>query len=321
MIDIEKVRSVALGHAVGDALGVPVEFCTREELDADPVTDMRGFGTYPYPAGCFSDDTSMALAMLDSLSSGKIDWDDMMIKFGAWYFDDAYTPTGVTFDCGGTCATAIENCFARDLPVAECGLSGEHSNGNGSLMRMYPISLIAYRPQEKPDSTDELIDQASALTHAHERARLGCKIYTRVLHALLKTPERAAIKNALREAGALYANSPDFPHYERLCSPDFDTLPRKSIRSTGYVVDTLEAAIWCVLTTDGYQKCVCKAVNLGEDTDTVAAVAGSLAGALYGYGAIPEEWLNTLKRRAYIEDLCEKLCKAWKSPALSSPTV
>jgi ADP-ribosylglycohydrolase len=217
----------------------------------------------------------------------------------------------VLFDCGGICASAIENCFAHDLPATECGLSGERSNGNGSLMRIYPFSLIAYHLQEKHGLIDELIDQASALTHAHERARLGCRIYTRVLQALLETPEKSAIKAALRESKHRYADSSELAHYERLCSPDFDTLPRKSIKSTGYIVDTLEAAIWCVLTTNSYQECVCKAVNLGEDTDTVAAVAGSLAGALYGYGAIPEEWLNTLKRRDYIEELCEKLCKAW----------
>ena len=99
--------------------------------------------------------------------------------------------------------------------------------------------------------------------------------------------------------------------YKRLFSPDFDKTPVSKIKSTGYVVDTLEAAVWCLMTTDNYKDCVLKAVNLGDDTDTVAAIAGGLAGALYGYDSIPEEWRNTLIKREYIEELCERASKAW----------
>ena len=138
------IKAVMLGHAVGDALGVPVEFCERDELAAKPVTDMVGYGTYPYPAGCWSDDTSMSLAELDSLASGKLDFDDIMVKFGEWYYDDEYTPTGEMFDVGNTCSYAIDNYFAYHKPVEECGLTGERSNGNGSLMRIHPFVLYAY---------------------------------------------------------------------------------------------------------------------------------------------------------------------------------
>ncbi len=307
----EKIKAVMLGHAVGDALGVPVEFCKREELDEDPVTEMTSFGTYPVPVGCWSDDTSMSVAALDSLASGKLDFDDIMVKFGAWYYDDEYTPTGETFDVGSTCRSAIDNYFTYHKAVGECGLTCERSNGNGSLMRIHPFSLVAWYNREMREKWESVIEKASALTHAHERSKLACKIYTLVLFQLLDAPDKETVRLALKTAGCRYEASSERERYKRIFAPDFAELPREEIKSSGYVVDTLEAALWCVLTTDNYRDCVLKAVNLGDDTDTVAAVAGGLAGALYGYGSIPKEWLRALKRKDYIEEMCERAADAW----------
>ena len=305
------IKSVILGHAVADALGVPVEFCDRAELDASPLTDMVGFGTYPYPAGCWSDDTSMSLAALDSLALGRVDFDDIMQKFCNWYYKDAYTPTGELFDVGNTCSFAIENYFKGGLAPTECGLSGERSNGNGSLMRIHPFVLFAFVKGLSIDEEIALIHQASSLTHAHEISLLGCGIYAFILSALLKKPDKSAVLDALAEAKAYYADEKALSVYLRLFEGDFAKTDRASIKSGGYVVDTLEAAVWCLLNTDSYRDCVLSAANLGDDTDTVAAIAGGLAGALYGLNAIPKEWLSTLKRTDYIEELCEKALAAW----------
>lgn len=302
----EQIKSVILGHAVGDALGVPVEFCEREELVANPVTDMLGYGTYPYPEGCWSDDTSMSLAALDSLASGELDFDDIMIKFGEWYYDDKYTPTGEAFDIGSACSIAIDNYFVYHKHIEECGLKEERSNGNGSLMRIHPFALMAYYNRRLRSEWEFIIEKGSALTHAHERSKLGCKIYTLILFHLLDVPNKKSVKLALNMAKCRFVNNKEYYHYQRLFAYNFADLPCDDIKSTGYVVDTLEAAVWCLLTTDNYKDCVLKAVNLGDDTDTVAAVAGSLAGALYGYDAIPQEWLYTLKCRDYIEEMCER---------------
>jgi ADP-ribosylglycohydrolase len=124
--------------------------------------------------------------------------------------------------------------------------------------------------------------------------------------SLLKSNGKNGIKNGLKKAEQYLNACADFAPYERIFKSDFDKLPREEIKSSGYVVDTLEAAIWCLMTTENYRDCVLKAVNLGDDTDTVAAVAGGLAGALYGYEAIPKEWLAALKRRDYIEEMCER---------------
>ena len=295
------VRSVMIGHAVGDALGVPVEFCTREDLLENPVTDMMGFGSYPVPAGAWSDDTSMSVAALDSLANGEILYDEIMGNFVKWANLDDYTPTGEMFDIGVTCKKAIRKFVEEEgiSPLA-CGLPYENANGNGSLMRIHPFVLMAYFREDLRPLADMIFENASRLTHAHERSVLACKIYGRVLFSLIEKPSRESVFKALAEAKAIYADKSEYSAYRRLFSDDFEALTAREIRSSGYVVDTLEAAIWCLLTTGNYAECVLKAVNLGEDTDTVAAVAGGLAGALYGYETIPKKWRDTLIKRAYI---------------------
>ena len=316
------LKSVMIGHAVGDALGVPVEFRSREQLDADPVTDMMGFGTYAVPAGAWSDDTSMSLAALDVLTKKDPSFEAVMQRFADWLLKGKYTPTGCTFDVGGTCRAAITEYLWNKIPVCgkasdtlqaapQCGRSDERSNGNGSLMRIHPFVLYAHFNSTRMYEWMELIKNASCLTHAHERSVLGCLIYTFVLFHLFADPNKDSVALALRRAQCHLRECPELVHYQRLWNVDFAKTPRNGIKSSGYVVDTLEAAIWCLLTTDSYRECVLKAVNLGEDTDTVAAVAGGLAGALYGYDAIPEEWKSTLLKREYIEEMCERAARAW----------
>ena len=324
-MDAYKMKSVILGHAVGDALGVPVEFVSRDELDQNPVEDMKGYGTYPYPAGCWSDDTSLSLAAFDSLADDKVDWKEIMVNFGKWYYKDKYTPTGEMFDVGNTCSTAIENYFKYNKPLNFCGLPDERSNGNGSLMRIHPFALY-----ECAKGTFELdnIHTASALTHAHERSMLACGIYSFVLWELLKNPSKSSIRRGLNKARIFYRNNPENSHYYNLYhrigliglqfeddSDNFHRFEREDIKSGGYVVHTLEAAIWCLKSTSNYKDCVLEAVNLGDDTDTVAAIAGGLAGALYGYEAIPKEWLLKLHKRRYIESMCDRAALNWQSEA------
>ena len=306
------LRAVMLGHAVGDALGVPVEFCGREELDAEPVVSMRGWGSYPVPEGCWSDDTSMAIATLDSLAGG-IDYEDVMRKFERWYSHGDYTPTGVTFDVGGTCRAAIERHISG-TPALECGLSDEWSCGNGSLMRIHPVAMYLYLKGYDEAPGLEEIYRASSLTHAHERTRVACGIYALMLWALLDAPSVDSVRRALTRAGEIYAQSPEASVFERLLSDGGERLartPREEIIGDGYVVHTLEAAVWCLLRTRSYRDCVLLAVNLGEDTDTTAAVAGGLAGAVYGTEGICREWLDALRGRDLITDACERAAEAW----------
>lgn len=303
---IEKVKAVVIGHAVGDALGVPVEFSSRQELDINPVTDMKGYGVHPVPRGAWSDDTSMALACMDSLSNG-IDYDDMMLKFCKWMVEAKYTPTEVVFDMGITTVIALKKYLSKQAPALQCGQDGEFDNGNGSLMRIHPIVLYLYNKDLKVDKKIEIIHNVSALTHAHERSKIGCGIYAFILWRLLKNPSKNTVIESLQTAKEFYKNNTESGYYNRLFDENFAKTKRELIKSSGYIVDTLEAVIWCLLNTDTYKDCVLKAVNLGSDTDTVGAIAGGLAGALYGYESIPEDWKDALIKREYIESLCEKM--------------
>ena len=161
------------------------------------------------------------------------------------------------------------------------------------------------------DEKIDIIHKTSALTHAHDRSKIGCGIYSFVLWELLNNPVKDSVLSGLNKAKEYYQAYSELDKYSRIFDKTFILTKRNDISSSGYVVSTLEAALWCLLTTNSYSECVLKAVNLGDDTDTVAAVAGGLAGALYGLDAIPEKWLNVLKRKDYIDELCEKALKSW----------
>lgn len=320
--ELTQIKAVMLGHAVADALGVPVEFSSRGELDKLPVTHMMGYGAYPVPEGSFSDDTSMSLAALDVLSQGRVDYDEIMRGFERWLASGEYTPTGEAFDVGRTCLEAIMKFARGNCGATECGSAAEYSNGNGSLMRIHPFALYLYFTGCADREHINVIHDASRITHAHERSLVGSGIYTFILWELLKSPTRESVIRGVKLARDYYKDYREISHYDRLineiCGLGKDDnagnsteLSREDIKSTGYIVDTLEAAIWSLLTTNDYKTCVLRAVNLGEDTDTVAAIAGGLAGALYGYYAIPDEWLSTLLKREYIEKLCHTAYNGW----------
>lgn len=255
------LRDAIFGLAVGDALGVPYEFRPRGSF---ACTGMVGHGTHDQPAGTWSDDTSMTLATCDSIRAcGHVDVGDMRSRFRAWIDDGAYAIDGVVFDYGSTTARAL---------AAGTGRAGERDNGNGSLMRIAPLAFT--------DATDDEVRAVSAITHTHRVSTEACVDMVRVMRALA--------------AGASPAEAVS----------DFEVLlaaSEKDIRSGGFVQDTYCAALWCLAVSGSYGECVLRAVNLGEDTDTTAAVAGALAGIAYGIEGIPGEWLSELRGKDIIE--------------------
>ncbi len=302
---LQKVKAVMIGHAVGDALGVPVEFASREELDNAPIIDMEGNGTYPVPKGSWSDDTSMSIALLDSLING-INYKDIMQKFLEWLNFAKYTPTNIVFDVGNTTSKSILLYAINKVPALECGQKSEYDNGNGSIMRIHPVVLYLYDKDMPLEEKIEIIHNVSALTHAHIRSKIACGIYAFVLWEILKNPTIESVRIGIDKAEDFYKNEEELKYFQRIFSKTFILTKREDIKSGGYVVETLESALWCLLTTNNFRKCVLKAVNLGDDTDTTAAVAGGLAGAMYGYDNIPDKWKETLIKRDYIESLCVK---------------
>lgn len=265
------LRDCVYGLAVGDALGVPYEFMPRGSFTC---TGMAGYGTHMQPAGTWSDDTSMALALCDSIRAcGRVDVDDMRGRFCDWFYGGAYTVDGV-FDFGGATARALESGV---------GCSGERDNGNGSLMRTLPLAFVEGVGRRE-------VGAVSAITHAHPISRACCVDAVEIAKGLAA---------GIDDIEAFFENF-DFTECYRDYSENI-AKKREVVRSGGYVVDTLNAAIWCLLHTDSYAECVLEAVNLGDDTDTTAAVAGGLAGIVYGYDGIPREWLAALRGRDVIE--------------------
>ena len=288
---MSKIYNGLMGLVVGDAMGVPVEFNPR---DSFKVTDMAGYGTYDLPAGSWSDDSSMMLATVESIARlGKIDTDDIMKNFVRWVNDGEFTPYGELFDIGRATRNAIQR-YVQGVSAEHCGGIAEWDNGNGSLMRILPLAFT--------DCDYETVNAVSSLTHAHEISKAACRVYVYIARQLLhgKTMDEIYKCFTMKQST-----------FERLSI--LKDLVRDEIKSTGYVVDTLEAALWCNLKSSSYRECILLAVNLGDDTDTVAAVAGGLAGIIYGAGGergIPEEWINQLARKEWIEDLCGKFEKS-----------
>jgi ADP-ribosylglycohydrolase len=310
MDKLRIVKSAIFGHAVADALGVPVEFKSREYLRKSPVTHMMGYGTYCQPKGTWSDDTSMTLCTLESIAKNTdVNLTDIMESFAKWRCFGYMTPSGDCFDIGNATYFAISNYLeGKSFPY---GNNSEYSNGNGSLMRIIPVTLFHILKKQSPVKYREDIHNVSMLTHPHIRSVLACGIYDFVLFEIIKNPTIESVKIGLNNAYSHYKCIDEIKTYTRLLKHDFDKLSVNEIKSTGYVVDSLEAAIWCLLNSKSYEECVLKAINLGEDTDTVGAIAGGLAGALYGYDAIPNEWLNHLIKKEMIDKLCQDFANAF----------
>ena len=316
--DLNKYKAAILGLIVGDALGVPVEFESRSNMKDNPITDMIGYGTHDQPAGTWSDDSSMVIATMEwlgELKSSEVDYTLLMDKFSNWLRDGSYTPYGEVFDCGISTSRAIIN-YGKGMEPLECGGKLEWENGNGSLMRILPIALYCAEELATDDMDGkEFIYDLSALTHAHLRSKMGCLIYSKLVADLLYTKDMNKMEIAEKSISICknYFDSDEEvmaenEKYARLWNVrTFSMLKEDDIKSSGYVVDTLEAAIWCFLNTNNYKDCVLKAVNLGGDTDTIGAVAGGLAGVYYGMEEFPEEWLRLLPKKEWIVELVEKM--------------
>lgn len=308
-----------MGVVVGDALGCPVQFKTREQISDNLVTGMRGYGTFNLPAGSWTDDSSLTIAELSSIKDKQcIDLNDIMKRFTDWLDKGDYTPYGTAYDIGLTCERAIEN-FRRSKDVKTCGLNKESDNGNGSLMRILPVCIFVYeKVKEGAMSEDEgirLIHDASSLTHGHRRTLIACGLYYFCIKNIIDFRDEKTIfeclKDGLAEGKEFYRkdilNLTELSYFGRMFDTDeFAKLDSKSISSSGYVLSSIEAAIWSLLSTDSFESALLKAVNLADDSDTVGAIAGGLAGLYYGYDSIPEEWLNEIKRREWIEGWCLK---------------
>ena len=299
----DRILGGMVGLLIGDACGVPVEFSSREERNRDPVRDFRGFGTHAQPIGHWSDDGSLALAHVAAFLESE-GWkpEAHMREFSAWFEKGRHSASGHVFDVGESTSRAILRHLSGS-PWFACGCRGVFDNGNGSLMRILPVSLWAW--QESPAERERIISEASALTHAHRRSELTCVVYAELCASMLEGSSlRSALYSALDHTQPLRQEK-EWAELTAVICDDLFQKPKQDIRSTGYVISCLEAALWCLDRHDTFTECILEAVNLGGDTDTTAAVCGGLAGIRCGFSGLPGSWRDALPRQAYLRDLIQ----------------
>ncbi len=285
-----------MGVVIGDALGLPVQFMTKTEIKKNPITDMTGGGAFGLEPGAWSDDSSLTLCLVESLYEVGYNPEDIARRFVKWYRDGYMTPLGESFDIGGTTAIAMKRLMHGVAPF-KAGPTDAESNGNGSLMRILPATL--FFSHESDYTMIQRICEVSKITHGHARSQLACSLYSLFVKELLKgsSPQQAYDTMRLKSQTVFFIDpkiGKQLSHFKRIISGELPDLPESEIKSGGYVVESLEAALWSFLNTSSFEEAVLTAVNLGWDTDTVGAITGSMAGVYYGLSNIPDHWLRKL---------------------------
>jgi ADP-ribosyl-[dinitrogen reductase] hydrolase len=312
-MSLDKIKAAFFGMAVGDALGVPVEFKGRDYLRSSPVTGMLAHGCWDQPAGTWSDDSSLAFCLADALCEGY-DLNRIAQYFIDWHDKGFWGAHHEVFDVGNATSHAIWQLKKGTSPSVSGGMmTGD--NGNGSLMRILP--LIFYIKDLPVQERYNKIREVSSITHAHFRSVFACFIYLELALEVMKGNALSKAYENMKQTVNTYSLKNEFAENEvalftRILKNDIAALPENEIHSSGYVLHTLEASLWCLLNTNSYADGVLKAVNLGEDTDTTACVTGGIAALVYEYDSIPKEWLEVIARRKDIENLCDRFAEKMK---------
>ncbi|WP_267403695.1 MULTISPECIES: ADP-ribosylglycohydrolase family protein [unclassified Chryseobacterium] len=305
------VKAGIFGVCIGDALGVPVEFKSRETLKMFPVTEMQEFGSWNQPKGTWSDDSSLTLCIAEELTKGY-DLEKIGQSFVKWNKYGHWTAHGRLFDIGGTTRHSI----ARLIKGESARFSGnifEEDNGNGSLMRTLPLAFYL-KDEENIEKLYQIVKEVSSITHGHFRSVFACFVYVIFAIELIKGKDKREAFHHIQKLALEFAENQNFNPkeiqlFDKVLRNDISTYSEDEIRGSGYVLHSLEASLWCFLNSESYSEAVLKAVNLGEDTDTTGAITGGIVGIYYGFENIPEEWVSVLARKEDIEELCIKLDK------------
>jgi ADP-ribosylglycohydrolase len=307
----KTIEAALVGFAVGDALGVPVEFRHRSELRRDPVTGMRGFQVHHQPPGTWSDDSALTFQLVENLMEGY-DPETLGRRFVHWFLHGDWSARGNCFDIGIATRSALHR-IEQGTPALEAGESGEYSNGNGALMRILPLAFTLLK-EENQAKRFEKVREVARITHGHVRSAMGSFFFVEIVRQLLRGLDKHEAYRVARLETAdflvkLPAPASELDLYRRVLFGNIAELPETEIYSSGYVIHTLEAALWSFLTTDNFRDATLRAVNLGDDTDTVAALTGGLAGIAYGPKSIPANWLTVLARLDDIRDLARRFAE------------
>lgn len=319
-MESNKVIDALLGVAIGDAVGVPFEFKSREEMRLNPATGITGFGTHNQPLGTWSDDSSLTFCLGESLKQGY-DLIHIAENFIKWKNEAYWSARGEVFDIGMTTSKAIsrlERIIERKDTHAlkqqkEDG--NEYDNGNGSLMRIIPI--LFYIKGKPIKEQFEIVWEISALTHRHIRAAMSCMIYLKLAEKLLEEKDKETAYKEMRSEILTFWDEMAFAekertHFKKVIQNDIRETKIEELKTGGYVIEVLESSIWFFLNKNSFEETILSIINLGHDTDTSAAIVGGLAGIYYGQNQMPEYWIVSMARMEDIielgNELNEKYC-------------
>ena len=306
----DQVVGGLVGNAVGDALGLPVEFKSREELKADPVFEMQGFGSHLVAPGTWSTNTSMVIALMESIREcGKINKSDILHRLSKWLYLAEYTVGSEIVNSNTTIAMAIE-MFKKGYDPDECGDAFEFATDNGALVRILPVAFLCYNYNIQGKARYNLVKNVTRLTHATEKCILANMIFVNYACYLLEGYYPAVALQKIQQEKYSFFSEACVDSFSRILKKNLTELPEEEIQSNSDVIESLEAAIWSLVTTRNFEQAVIKAVNLGHDTDTIGALTGGLAGLYYGMQGIPRRWLDKLKRLPELETIAEGFSKA-----------
>ncbi len=291
----DRFRGCLLGLAAGDAVGTSVEFCTRGSFE--PLTDMRGGGPFSLHAGQWTDDTSMALCLAISLvQQDGFDPRDQMERYCRWWREGYLSSTGECFDIGNTVRSAL--CRFMESKEPYSGSIDPGSAGNGSLMRLAPVPMFFFPDHKR---VVHYSAESSRTTHGAAESLDACRVFGDMLCRALAGSSKDEI---LKASGGAKIGCDSILS---IAAGDYQKKPRDNIQNTGYVVHSLEAALWCFWRTTTFEEAVLEATNLGGDADTIAAICGQISGAFYGAAAIPKRWLARLAMRRDITKIADML--------------
>jgi ADP-ribosyl-[dinitrogen reductase] hydrolase len=298
----ERYRGALLGLAVGDALGTTVEFCSRDTFS--PVTEIVGSGPFRLSPGEWTDDTSMALCLAESLIETRgFDPVDQLMRYARWFREGHLSSRNTCFDIGLTVRKALMHFEETREPY--CGSTDPQTAGNGSLMRLAPVPL---RWAKQPEIAIDKAGESSRTTHGALTAVDSCRYFAALLvGALHGVTKETLLSRRFSPVEDCWERIPLAPEIDQIASGSFKRKKSSQIESSGYVVHTLEAALWAFHRSSSFEEGCRLAVNLGGDADTTGAVYGQIAGAFYGEQGIPKRWRQIIARRELIESMADNL--------------
>lgn len=298
----DRAVGALLGLALCDALGTALEF--RPPGTFEPIDDIVGGGPFGLEPGQWTDDTSMALCLADSLiGQGGFDAEDQMHRYVGWWRNGDNSVTGTCFDIGNTVAGALGRFERTGEPFA--GSSDPNSAGNGSLMRLAPVALAAW---PNPEKTIQWAGESSRTTHGAPTCISACQYFAAMLHGALDGVGKQQLVGKIHEPQpGIWQCFPLAPEIREIAEGSFRRKNPPEIKGSGYVVESLEAALWAFHQTDDFRSGALAAVNLGDDADTTGAIYGQIAGAHYGRSGLPKDWLAKLHWREEIAERARRL--------------